>query len=95
MRWRSGAVLAAIVILSISYVYSSIKRTQLSNKVREAEETACAKNGTPNCDLFVKYHDECFDLSYRAELRIKSFHVGEYRACIKNRIGEHSDSERR
>ena len=95
MRWSRGAVLVAIVILSTSYVYLSIKRTQLSNKVREAEETACAKNGTFNCNLIAKYHDECFDLSYRAELRIKSFQAGEYRACIKNRIGEHLDSERR
>ena len=95
MRWSKGAALVVIVILTASYVYSSIKRTQLSNQVREAEETACAKNGTTSCDLIAKYHDECFDLSYRAEFRVKSFRFGEYRACIENKIGEHLRSERR
>ena len=76
-------------IVTVSYVYSSVKLTQLSHKAREAEEAACAKQGASNCELIAKYHDGCFNQSYRAELKIRSFHVAEYRACIKNKIGIH------
>lgn len=78
-----------ITVFAVSYGYSAIKRMHLSGEVQETERKACAKQGAFDCDLIAKYHDECFEPSYRAEHRIKSFHVGEYRACIENMLSQH------
>jgi hypothetical protein len=94
MKWSRSAVLAVIAILAVFYIYSSIKRSQLSNDVREAERGACVKNGKFDCDLIAKYHDECFESSYRAEYRIRSFHASEYHACIEKRASQHLGAER-
>jgi hypothetical protein len=94
MTWSRTAVLAVIAIFTVSYVYSSIKRTQLSNTVKEAEGEACAKKGNYNCNLIATYHNECFEQSYRAEYRIRSFHASEYHACIENKINHHSGAKR-
>ena len=89
MRWSKAAVLAIIAIFAVSYSYSAIKRMRLSNEIQEVEREACAKQGAFDCDLIVKYHDECFEPIYRAEYRIKSFHAGEYHACVENMMSQH------
>jgi len=89
MNWSNSVVLLVIIIAIVSYVYSSVKLTQLSHRVRAAEEAACAKKGTLNCRLIATFHNEYFSLSYRTELKIRSIHVADNRACINNKISEH------
>ena len=79
-------MLAVVAIVSASWVYSTLKRMQLSDEVQAAERAACARKGGFDCDLIAKYHDECFESSYRAEYRIRSFHDDEYRVCIESRM---------
>lgn len=89
MNWSKTAVIVVIAVFAVSYGYSAIKRMHLSGEVQETERKACAKQGAFDCDLIAKYHDECFEPSYRAEYRIKSFHADEYRACIENMMNQH------
>jgi hypothetical protein len=81
-------MLAMIVILSVSYVYTSVRRIQLSNEVEKAKRKVCSEQGDYDCELISKYHDECFSLSYRAEFRTRSFHPGEYNDCIDGKLGQ-------
>ncbi len=94
VKWSRSAVLAVIAIFAVSYGYSTIERIQLSNEVQEEERASCAKEGSFDCDLVAKYHDECFGQSYRAEYRIRSFHADEYRVCIEDKIAKHLDLKR-
>ena len=89
MKWDRMAIVAVVVLFTLSYAYSGIKRLQLSGETRDAEEAACEQTKAFDCVLIERYHDECFDPSYRAEYRIRSFHVDEYRACMDSRIRQH------
>jgi len=85
MKWSKYSIIFVIMILTISYIYSSIKRNELSKEVRDSALESCAKNDRQDCDIVEKYHDDCFDSSYRSELKIRSFHYQEYRACLEKR----------
>ncbi len=89
MKWDKTAVLAVIAIFSISYLYSSIRQWQLSNKVEAEKLRACEARGGNDCGLIPKYHDDCFESSYRAEFRIRTFRYDEYNRCIATRIKQH------
>lgn len=93
MKWSKFGIISVIAILSISYVYSNMKQKQLSDDVLKMEMAACAKNGAFDCNLITRYHDECFAASVRAELKTRSFHEDEYRACIRNKSGLSSDQQ--
>jgi len=86
MKWNKLATIAVIAIVSISYIYSSIHRTQLSGEIKQKELENCAKRGEIDCMIIKSYHDECFDSSYRAEFKIRSFHTDEYQACLKDNM---------
>lgn len=89
MKWNKFSIISVIVILSISYVYSGVNRNQLSNKVKSAELEHCSNSGRYNCSLIETYHAECFSRSDRAELKIRSFHTDEYRACMDKNLKNH------
>lgn len=83
---------AVIAISSISYLYSSIRGNQLSNKIEEEKWNTCIEQCRSNCELVSKYQDDCFDPSYRAEYRIKTFRPGEYDRCMDNKIEQYRSS---
>lgn len=89
VKWDKAAVLAVVAIFSVSYVYSSIRKTQLSNDVEEEKRKVCFKQGRYDCGLISRYHNECFNSSYRAEYRIRDFHFDEYNNCIDSKIIHH------
>jgi hypothetical protein len=92
LKWNKTAVIAVIVILSVSYMYSTIKRSQLSNDVEQGQLAACSEDEGRDCHLISEYHDECFDSSYRAEFRIRELRRGEYADCMSRKIGQHVGS---
>lgn len=75
-----------LAIFTASYVYSSIKTQQLSDKVKQQQIEACEQQRALNCEMISKFHDECFDISYRAVYRTKSFHQDEYNNCIASKL---------
>ena len=89
MKWNRTAVIAVIVIFSISYGYSSVMRMQLSNDVEKEWLAECMDKEGRDCNLISEHHDECFDSSYRAEFRIREFRRGEYADCISTKTGMH------
>ena len=93
MKWTKAAVIAVIAIFSVSYVYSSIKRMQLSTEIETAEMNACNNKGGSDCDLIANYHDDCFEPSYRAEYRIRTFHAREYRVCMDTKLDRHRNGQ--
>ena len=82
MKWDKTAIVAVVVIFSASYVYSSIKRMQLSDDVEREQLARCAEQGGRTCQLVTEHHDDCFDASYRAEFRIREFRQAEYADCL-------------
>jgi len=90
MKWSKFSIISVIVIFSFSYVYSSVKRNQLSREIKSAALETCHKSAASNCNLIETYHDECFSNSYRAELKIRSFHSDEYRACMSKNMSNPS-----
>jgi len=91
VKWTRSSVVVVGVVLAVSYGYSGIREMQLSNKVEEDRQKACVQGGGHDCGLISKYHDECFNASYRAEYRIKSFHRDEYNDCMARRISQGSE----
>ena len=84
---------AVITIVLTSYAYTSIQCMRLSNRVEMARHAACIEQGHQNCALIAKFHDDCFKKSYRAELKIRSFHADEYDSCMNSNIAKHRGSE--
>jgi len=89
MKWNKTAVLAVVAIIFVSYVYSSIREMQLSREVAEEKRKGCSEQSNYDCELISKFHDECFEASYRAEYRIRKFHSGEYNNCVDQKIAQH------
>ena len=92
MKWSKSALLGVIVIFFISFVYSGIKDKQLSNKVKEEKLRICSEQGSYDCGLISRYHDECFSSSYRAQYKIKKFYYDEYNNCISSKIEQRLNS---
>jgi len=88
-QWSKGAVIFVAVLFLASYVYQSIMHMRISNEVEQETVEACEKSREYDCELIHEYHDECFDSSYRAELRIREFRPGEYRDCLNTKIKQH------
>jgi len=86
MKWSKSSALTVCAILLISYAYSGIEARRLSQKVEEERESTCIQQGRSDCKLIERYHDDCFASSYRTELRIRSFHAGEYDRCMNSKI---------
>ena len=89
MKWSKTAVLIIISIFSISYIYSSIKHVQLSNKIEEKKLKVCEEQNIYDCGLISQYHNDCFNASYRTVYRIRDFHPDEYHSCINRKIKLH------
>lgn len=85
MKWSKFSIIFVAAILAISYIYSSISENQLSNEVRKSALESCAKDARYDCDSVLEHHDDCFNSSYRAELKIRSFHYQEYWTCLVNK----------
>lgn len=92
-QWDKGAIIFVATLFLASYIYQSIMHMRMSNDVEQETIEACEKNGGYDCELIHEYHDECFDSSYRAELRIREFRPREYRACIDSKVKQHSTGQ--
>jgi len=92
MKWNKGTLLVVAAVLSVSFVYSSFKQRQLSNKVEEQRSRMCSDQGSYDCELISRYHDECFSTSNRARYKIKEFNPGAYNDCIDRKIEQHLSS---
>ena len=92
MKWNKTAVIVVVVLFSASYVYSTVKRSQLSSDVEQRQLAACLEGKGRDCHLISEYHADCFDASYRAEFKIREFRRGEYADCMSRKIGQHVGS---
>lgn len=95
MKWTKTTALAVVIVLAGSYLYSSIRQSQLSEEVEERQFNRCTDQGNADCDLIGRFHDDCFDTSYRAEYRVRQFHSAEYQQCMNERITAYRTSKDR
>ena len=63
---------------------------QLSNEVEQEQLAKCLEDGGRICQLVVEHHDDCFDMSYRAEFRIREFRRVEYADCLLAKVKQSS-----
>lgn len=92
MKWTKASIAIVVVLLSASYIYSSISSRELSDKVKSQKMKACLENKPYDCGLIERYHSECFNQSYRSYLKTKEFHPSEYDSCLKAKIEKTGDS---
>jgi len=88
VKWNKMAVVTVLMILAGSYIYSALGRSRLSKEVETNKLALCSKQSSYGCELVSKYHGTCFDTSYRAEFRTKSFYQDEYNKCMDKKISE-------
>jgi hypothetical protein len=93
MKWNKGTIIAVLAILLISYAYSTMKSGQLGDDIKAEKLRICSEEGRYDCGLIEQYHDECFDLSYRSQYKMKEFHPGEYERCMNSKIAPHLDAQ--
>lgn len=91
MKWNKAGLIVVLIILTVSFIYSSYNKKKLSNQIKEKKMKSCVEHNLYNCDLIELYHKECFDLSYRSEYKIKDFHPAEYDKCLNTKIKQHVD----
>ena len=72
-------LLLIITIFTIPYVYNLNK----SNNIKMQIYKDCREQNKNNCDLIDKYHQQCFEKSYRLVFRSKEFFQTEYNICMQ------------
>jgi hypothetical protein len=83
MTWNKQSVYLVGAILVISYIYTLKSDHEMSEKIKAQTIKNCEQQKHEDCEDIERYHDLCFDKSYRSKYRVKQFFSDEYAACMK------------
>ena len=86
MKWNKEAVIIVAIIFTISYIYNLKSEGEMSDKIWAQTYKKCEKEKRDDCKTWKKYHDLCFSVSYRSQLKAMHFFENEYTSCMKKQL---------
>lgn len=86
MKWNKKSLVIISIILAFLFYSTSVKDRKLRNRIKAEKMAVCLQAQLYDCNVIETHHNVCFEQSYRAELKIKSFRPEEYDRCIQAKI---------